>query len=349
MNPQWKEFLAARAARIEHGTVQGFAGSAPWRGDGATLLCDRSHLGMITAAGADADKFLQGQLTSDLRTLTHANTRLGGYCTPQGRLLAVLRLFRRAETVCLELPRPLLEPVRARLRRYVLRAKVRLEDHSDTVARIGVAGPRAAALLQEHLPEVPAGVDDAVTAGGVTVLRLPGPWPRFQLLGEAATLQTLWPPLAEQSVTAGPDPWTWLDVQAGLPVIHDATSEAFVPQMVNLHRVGGLSFDKGCYAGQEVVARTQYLGKLKRHMRLAHLDAAAAPAPGDGLYEHGQNGQSVGKVVAAAPNPTGGHDLLAVVRLGADTGGGLRLGGPHGPALALRDLPYAPDADQPDP
>jgi hypothetical protein len=145
---------------------------------------------------------------------------------------------------------------------------------------------------------------------------------------------------------AGPDFWALLDIRAGLPTVYDQTAEAFVPQMANLQLVEGVSFTKGCYTGQEVVARMQYLGKLKRRMYLARIAAADVPPPGTDLYAPGsESGQGTGKVVDARRAPAGDIEALVVVETGSAETGDVRLGGPDGPPLTFSPLPYPLPAD----
>jgi len=149
----------------------------------------------------------------------------------------------------------------------------------------------------------------------------------------------VWQALCKKATPVGAPVWDWLRLSAGIPMIVTATQEQFVPQMVNLEVIGGVSFQKGCYPGQEIVARSQYLGKLKRRMFLAHTDSDARP--GDNLYSPDMEGQATGMVVNAAPSPEGGYDLLAVVQVESARTQELRLGGLGGASLALKPLPYS--------
>jgi folate-binding protein YgfZ len=142
---------------------------------------------------------------------------------------------------------------------------------------------------------------------------------------------------------AGTAAWQWLDIQAGWPLVTASTQEEFVPQMANFELLGGVSFKKGCYPGQEIVARTQYLGKLKKRMYRASVTANGLPAAGTDLYSPDLGEQSCGKVVTATPSPEGGYELLAVMQMSSHEGNDVHLGSPGGPQLAFRSLPYAVD------
>jgi hypothetical protein len=178
-----------------------------------------------------------------------------------------------------------------------------------------------------------------VSAGGVTVLRLRGPHPRFEIIGPYTDIQGLWSELALTPV--GASAWAWLDIMAGVPTVLPATVEAFVPQMTNLELIGGVNFKKGCYPGQEIVARTHYLGRLKQRMYRAHVDSPQAPKAGDPIYAPNFGEQAAGTVVDAQPAPGGGFDLLAVVQIASADAGVLSLQAPNGPPLALHTLPYS--------
>ena len=265
---------------------------------------------------------------------------MSGYCNAKGRMLAAFRVFRRADCIYLQLPMSLLESTLKRLRMFVLRAKVSLENASDELVRIGIAGDCAESALAGEIPSLPPVDDDVVQYEDLTVIRIAGSRPRFEIVGPVSRMQALWQILATRAVPANPDFWAWLDIHAGLPTINPETSEAFVPQMTNMQLVNGVSFTKGCYPGQEVVARMRYLGKLKRRMYLAHIATDTAPDSGDTLFSaSSESGQGTGKVVAAQASPEGGYDLLAVVEISAVERGDVRWG-ETGPQLAFGELPY---------
>ncbi|TDY03000.1 CAF17-like 4Fe-4S cluster assembly/insertion protein YgfZ [Thiohalophilus thiocyanatoxydans] len=343
MNSEWQTFLAQQHASIADDQVTDFG--APQdelrAADSATVIADLSHQGVITATGSDTEAFLQGQFTNDVHQVTDEHSQLSAYCSPKGRMLANIRLFRRGELYCLALPRPLLEPTLKRLRMFVLRSDATLEDASETLARFGIAGPDAETLLGAWLPGLPAAVDDTVQHQELTVIRIPGPQARFEIHGPSGPLIDLWQALQSGgAIPVGYPAWSWLDITAGVPSLDSDTTDAFVPQMANLHSLGGISFKKGCYTGQEVVARMHYLGTLKRRMYRAHIDTDTPPAPGEPLYSPGGE-SSVGKVVLAQPSPQGGVDLLAVLQISSAEAGPIHVSNPDGPALAFQELPYS--------
>jgi hypothetical protein len=344
MNNEWLDTLVAQGATVIDGKVADFG--APQEELAATIeadvLCDLSHLGLIRASGEDSGIFLQGQFTNDVRKVSAQQHQLSSYCSPKGRMLALFRLFQHQGDYYLNLPQELLEPTLKRLKMFVLMSRVSLEDASDKLLRFGLSGPNAMPLLLEHFSSVPARADEALSHDGITLLHLAGPHPRFEIHGEPAAVQSLWRSLAGKARMVGADCWDLLDIHAGLPGVYRETVEAFVPQMLNLQLVNGVSFKKGCYTGQEIVARMQYLGKLKRRMYLAHAESPVRPRPGDELHSPlSASGQGAGKVVEAAPSPAGGFDMLCVIENTAAAGEGLTLGNEGGATLELLPMPYS--------
>jgi hypothetical protein len=336
----WLAKLAARGAAVEGQRVLHFGDPAAERlaARDDTIVCDLSHLGTITATGADAEAFLQGQLSNDVRQLGDGRAQFSSYNTPKGRMLACLLAYRAGAAICLQLPRDLVEPIRKRLAMFVLRSKVQLADATDARVRLGIAGTDAVAIVASAMGCTPGAVMSVTRADAAIAIRLPGE--RVQIVAEPDAALPLWDELAVRARPVGTSVWEWLEIRAGIPVITAATQDLFVPQMVNFELVGGVSFEKGCYPGQEIVARTHYLGKSKRRMYLAHVDCQAAPAPGSGLYSRDLENQASGTVVNAAAAPGGGFDVLAVIQTASAESQPIHLGAPDGPVLGFEPLPY---------
>lgn len=343
MNLEWKAFLHRNGAEFDgQDSVISFGNperelSVALTG---TVFADLSRNGLLAVRGKDAESFLQGQFTNDVVHLNEGRSQLNGYCSPKGRLLANFRIWRDADGFLLSLPRTMLESLTKRLQMFVMRSAVTLEDASERWVRIGVSGPDAAAELGAAIERLPADVDALTRSGEFTVLRLPGVQPRYEVHGPLEAMQKLWDALNVRGAPVGGDAWDLLDILAGIPTILPETADAFVPQMVNYQLVGGVSFKKGCYPGQEVVARMQYLGKLKRQMYLARITAERAPRPGDDVYTPDDAEQSAGKIVNASPHPDGGYRALVVVQIASRDTGAVHLGGSDGPLLEFQDLPY---------
>ncbi len=340
MHPDWLAFLARRGANVADGAVRDFGDPPRERAAAAagSIVADISHYGLLTAAGADARAFLHGQLSCDVEGLPEGAAVYGAYCTAKGRVLANFLLWSAAGTFFMLLPRALAPGIRKRLQMFVLRSKVVLEERGDDPVVLGVAGPAAAAPLAALVNAVPTGPLQVAHGDGVTAIAIHGG--RFVVVAPVARAPAIWDLFAAALTSVGAPCWEWLEITSGLPWITAATQDQFVPQMANLELVGGVNFRKGCYPGQEIVARMQYLGKPKRRLFLAHVDAETSPAPGEALVADGAGDQAAGTVVNAAPAPEGGFDLLAVVQTASADNATVRLGSPAGPALRFRPLPY---------
>ena len=289
-----------------------------------------AHLGVIRARGDDAVPFLQGQLTNDVAGLGMSEARLAGYCSAKGRLLASFFVWKAApDELLLACSADVLAATLKRLSMFVLRAKCKLSDASAEVALFGLAGAMARGWLGVTAPNEPCRVGEH---DGARVLRLPDAvgTPRYIVATQAMAPEL--PPLSLEA-------WRWLEVQSGVPLIEVVNVEQFVPQMVNLELVGGVNFQKGCYPGQEVVARSHYRGTLKRRMAL--FDTTAQAHAGDDVFHDHDPLQPAGRIVNAAPSPRGGSSALIEVKLAALASGGLHLRSPEGGTLERRELPYA--------
>ena len=341
MESDWTRYLAADGARFVEGRLADFGDP---RAEVATtasgsVRAPLVQFGVLDFAGPDAAAFLHGQLSCDVQGLATDRATLGTYNTAKGRMLASFLLWRTPEGFRMLLPRDVAAPVEKRLRMFVLRAKVVIAEVSATHGLMGVSGPSAAAAVARVCGAAPS-PDQAVHAcGNGVAIRVPGE--RFVLVIASDRAPAVWEALGDSLRRVGPASWDWLDIACGIAFVTVATQDQLVPQMANMDRVGGVNFKKGCYPGQEIVARTQYLGKLKRRMYLAHVDADAAPAPGDALFSEDVNDQSNGLVVAAAAAPSGGYDCLAVVQSASATASRVHLRAPDGPVLAFRPLPYS--------
>lgn len=312
--------------------------------------------GLIVAEGPDAVSFLQSQLTNDIEQMQPEQWRRFGFCNAKGRLQAIFTGWRcdvgAVPSVALALPLPMVEVVRKRLSMFVLRAKLRLHAQSDARMGFGLAGEAARAWVARAFGAVPEpGTllrrDGRVVLGLETVdVEAHGGQgravPRWMLDTPADEAVSVWRELCQELAPASDASWRWLWVMSGVPQVLPATWECFVPQMVNLELVGGVSFRKGCYPGQEVVARSQYLGKLKRRMALGHGEGPS-PAPGTDLMVDGQTDPS-GMVVLAAPSPGGGFHALVESQTAALEGSVLRVGDQR---FGVLPLPYPIPAPEP--
>ena len=296
--------------------------------DGACRIADR---GVIRARGAEAAKFLQGQLTNDVLTLGPDRARLAGFCSAKGRLQASFVVWKAGDDeFLLACSASLLAPTLKRLSMFVLRAQCKLSDASAEVLLWGLAGSAAETELGD------AGVWEKREQNGAALIRLPDADGTCRaLFAAAAGIE----PATAASGTLTPSEWHWLEVRSGVVSIEAATVDRFVPQMVNYELVGGVDFQKGCYPGQEVVARSQYRGTTKRRTFMFDTDVLANA--GQDVFAAGSGSEAAGTVANAAASPEGpGGSALVEVRLAALGEGELRLGSVDGPVLHRAALPY---------
>jgi len=301
-------------------------------------MCDLSPLAVLRVAGTDAEGFLQGQLTNDVTALGPDRTQYSAWCSAKGRMLANFLVARTDENAFdLYLPHSLIGSIAKRLAMFLLRAKVSIADVSAESVRIGVAGPAAADTLRSIAPTVPSPHSGVRIAGGLLIALPAG---RFVVRIDPRNAAELWEQLQHTARAAGFPVWQWSTIRAGVPVVTPATSDQFIPQVLNWDALGGISFQKGCYAGQEIVARTHYLGRLKERMFLAHVDALPPPA-GARLFGAAFGEQACGTVVNAATAPKGGADLLVALQIAARERGDVHLGHLDGTPVRMLPLPYA--------
>jgi folate-binding protein YgfZ len=348
MNSRWTDFLRSKGA-ISHENAPGHIAIRSFGDPGgelraaldASIVAPISHLGVLEFRGLDAGEFLQGQLSSDAAALTAGGAQASAYCSPKGRVLANFVLWRGLEGFSALLSRDLAAAMQKRLTMFVLRSKVKIGDVSAKFVLLGVAGPAAAGSLARTLGVSAGSPMTAKPAVSGTVIDLGGD--RFIAVLHPDSAETAWTLLAAELTPAGEDAWRWLDIQAGIPWISLPTQDQFVPQMANLELTGAVNFQKGCYPGQEIVARTQYLGKLKRRLFRCHAAVDVPPEAAASLYCAELGNQACGMVVNAALAPGGGCDLLAVMQVEAAHSAStspVRLGTLDGPRLDILDLPY---------
>jgi len=343
MRDDWKRHLLNAGAEFEEDRLRDYGNAERERSMAVNgdVICDLSHRGLLEVRGKDAQSFLQGQFGNDIREVTETHSQLSSYSSPKGRAYAVFRVFFDRDAYLLEMNPEPIEPLRKRLSMFVMRSEVVIENAEDSRIRFGLSGPSAEQQLEETLGAFPAKVNEVLTRNDLSIARVPTMMhPRFEFAGEIDACRALWNDLNVHSAPVGPEGWRLLDILAGIPAIYPETSEAFVPQMVNLHALNGISFNKGCYPGQEVVARMHYLGKLKRRMYRLAIEGQDRPLPGSPVFrEAGDPGQPDGEIVDAVLHPDGLYAALAVMQV-ASAEQPLRWGSPDGPAAHVIPLPY---------
>lgn len=338
MNPNWQSFLASQGAVIENDVVSHFGASPTLASldENTTYLCDLSGFGLIHFTGDDTATFLHGQLSSDINNLSPDANQYSSQSTPKGRVLANFLVWRQQDGYMLQLSADLTAGTQKRLSMYILRSKSKATDLPASLVMLGLTGPQAAELIASLTNGQTMQEHSTLHHDGLTILRTTAN--RYQLVVNAEQAPALWDALAKTATPAGFATWQLSEITHGTPWITTPTQDAFVAQMLNLDKLaGGISFTKGCYTGQEIIARTQYLGKLKRRTYRLHADQAMQA--GDSVFSPEMHGQASGTVVNAVQTATG-WEALAVVQ-SSSVPLGLHLADANGPVVSVLDLPYS--------
>ena len=303
---------------------------------GEAVFAPLTRFGLIAVTGDDARAFLHAQLSNDVEHLPAGTARRAGYCSPKGRLLANFLVIARPDGFLLQVSGDIAAAIAKRLTMYVLRSKVRISDAAAAWQQFGVWGRGSDALLRSAGFEVPGGpMQCAESKDSLVICVEPS---RYLVLGAPQAAEAL----SANLPRVAPEWWTLADIRAGLPLVTLPTQDQFVPQMANFELIGGIDFKKGCYPGQEVVARAQYRGQVKRRMYRGEIEQAEASAPAAGQDLYGDEPQPIGTIVNVAPRPGGGFELLAVIQSATvEQGQAIRVGAPDGPAARIATLPYA--------
>ena len=276
---------------------------------------------------------------------------------PKGRMLALFLAFAHHNNqlgnhLHLQFNRTLLEPIMKRLKMYVMRSKVDIKDVSDTILMFGLNGPQASSILEAvfntapNYSKIPTQDYELISLENATILKLPtiAGHVRYQIFTDSINAPLIWNALKQSCQLVGKPCWDWLEIQAGIPDVLPETQEQFVPQMLNLDILNGINFKKGCYTGQEIVARTHYLGSVKRRTYLAEIasdtiPSDTMPSAGDKVVDANKN--EVGQIVRVAANTTSGYDALIELRIEAAMTANISC---NGNAIKMKDLPYSLEA-----
>ena len=342
MKAAWKTFLLEQGAEFEGEHLMSFGNPNRERRiapQGAVLsnLADR---GLLEVSGADAVTFLQNQLTNDISKVSESEHQLTAWCNPKGRIIANFRAFKRGENLYLIMAKDLVETIMTKLSRYIMMSKVTISDATDSLVHFGYAGENAEHDLKLIIDKVPTAPNETLNVGALTILRLPGDTTRFEVFGDVKEASDLWSKCTVRAQPVSSQAWDFMNIRAGRPVVTAASSEEWIPQMLNLTTIEGVDFKKGCYPGQEVVARLNYLGKTKRRMYLLLIETDKVPACNDSIVN--EDGTEVGKIVNAVANPDDLVECLAVLKI-AESDGLMFLSEVNGPEVSMMELPYLVD------
>lgn len=350
MNINWKDYLLSQGADFTEDSSFAFNEAAVdnKKVNNNDFICDLSQYSTLVVAGDDAKEFMQGQFSNDVDKLDEDHSQLSSFCNRKGRMIANFRLFKYQGNYFFSPRNDLAERSIEHLQTYILRAQVALQDVSEQLIHLGIGGENAEKLLSAFIKIKHQGVDTVSYNDNYVAICVASAnnKPRFEIFCDLDHAKKLWQNIADQAQLINSASWDYLNIQAGLPFIDSHTSEEFVPQMANMELINGVSFTKGCFTGQEIVARMHYLGKLKKRCFKINISSESKPVAGSKLFaENARAGQNTGIVIQAEKNPESGFDALAVIQI-ADTESRLFLNNADGPAVTVGELPYSLEAPE---
>ncbi len=344
MNNDWKQYLQANAP-LHYDPVVSAAAV-----DNGTIICDLSQFDTLVIAGDDAATFMQGQFTNDVDKVDASHSQISAICNKKGRMIANFRLFKHQQNYFLSLKSDLTDKTIQHLQNYILRAQVAIQEVSEQLIHIGINGDASTELLLPFIPEINnSSTKDEIDAVSFNddfiAIRIAGDElankPRYEIFCSFEKAKILWGKISEQTEVVNPNVWDYLNIQAGLPFIDANTSEEFVPQMVNMELINGVSFTKGCFTGQEIIARTHYLGKQKRRTYHIKINTDIAPVIGANLAtDTSTENQYTGTLVTSYQTAENTYNALAVIQIKSAEEGQLKLKGTES-TISLLDLPYS--------
>ena len=294
MNNDWIDFLKTNNATITENLDIIFSDNQP---NTNNAIIPITHLGIIKVTGKDAPVFLQGQLTCNINDISDASSFFAAFCNAKGRVISSLLILKDDDGFILLLPEQLIEKVINKLRMYVLRSDVKLDDVIDEYCLFGLTTDNL--QLFDNLPDA----DFSVTNSSEIIIKFPAKLNRYLVVCSVKQGKLLWSQFSENEKISinNSTQWNYQDISAGIPWLTETTSEEYIPQMLNIDKLGGISFNKGCYTGQEIIARTHYLGKAKREMYLAECkQPELLSSDVNGVLD--KKGNTVGKILSLQSN-----------------------------------------------
>ena len=343
MNNDWKNFLLKNGAEQDESGL--FVFNPPFADYAETedndCICDLSQFSTVVIAGGDAKEFLQGQFTNDVNNINEENSQLSGFCNNKGRMIANYRLFQHQTNYFISIRNDLVERSIDHLQKYILRAEVAIQDISEQLIHIGISGKNTETLLAPYIEKLDSTVDSVSSNDNYIAIRIAGSTPRYEIFCSFENAVKLWQELGEKIRIVNSEYWNYLNIKNGLPFIDSTTSEKFVPQMANMELINGISFEKGCYTGQEIVARTHFLGKQKRRTYRISITSDTEPKIGEQLAtDTSTENQNTGTLVTLYPVAENRYEALAVIQIKSAEEEKLKLKG-SGAKVNLLDLPYS--------
>ncbi|MBX9901825.1 MAG: folate-binding protein YgfZ [Burkholderiaceae bacterium] len=306
------------------------------------FVCVLDHLSLIQATGDDRAGFLHNLLSNDVEHLPASEARWAALCSPKGRMLASFLVWKERENIFLQLDQSLQAAIQKRLQMFVLRAKVKLADVTKEMHQLGLGGAQAEEVLRNYFSALPQQILEKIDSEHGSLLHMGSTvgHARYLWVLSQASKNAVFESVKTKLNLVGSHLWRYADIKAGIPRIVAETQDQFVPQMVNFELIGGVNFKKGCYPGQEIVARSQYLGKLKRRMAIAHVDDANV-AVGAEVFSLNDTSQPCGKIVNIERESTDRSICLVEIKVSELEVGSIRLTSPDGAPLVFEPLPYS--------
>lgn len=342
MNLTWQDYLTQKGAVIENDRVVSFGVT----NDSIytiekTYLCDLSSLGVIHASGEEARSFLHSQFTNDLNDVTSTISQLSSYCNHKGRMLSIFQIYMHDNDYFIVLSRDVLEQTMNKLNMFKLRAKLELSNQSDELVLFGIAGPDTETVLKNINLTLAQEVYHCAQSDHTTIIRMHSINSRALIIADAESAISICEQIIDKTILATSDSWNLHDIYSGIPQVTANISESFTPQMTNLDLIDGVSFSKGCYPGQEVVARTHYLGKPNRRMYRIQIADENPVEPAMNIFSPDDETQPVGKIVVAQKTTSDCSVALIVLRTEKENDENLHLGSINGPKVSMLSLPYS--------
>ena len=338
MTNDWLDFLVGQGATLSDGLCTSFGEMPADYPQLSATLTDLGDQGILGLEGPDTQRFLQGQSTSDTHQLDASTTLPGAICNPKGRMITSYQAIEpAADKLLLVMHRPLVDSTINSVGKYAAFFKTTLSNVSDQYRLLGISGPECEILLEKHFKTVPKEINQLCITEQGLLLRLCKE--QFLVIVATAEAENLWKDLSSSFQTVGIDYWYLQSIQAGLAQVQAQTCEQFVPQMLNLQATGAVNFKKGCYTGQEIVARMQYLGKLKRRTYRLIVEDSTPPAKGAEIHSSDDN-KLVGSVLMSAPANGTSAEILAVLHQDCEAATTLVIDGKT-LDVSVAPLPYA--------
>ena len=307
----------------------------------SAVLTPLDQLTCYEICGKDAQKFLQGQLTNDVSEISPTRGQLSSYCTPKGRMLAIFYVCQFQDKFLILIRTDIAESVINRLKMFVLRAKVEINERPVAWIPFGLTGTPIEPILGELNLTAPDNDYEVVYSKNSLCMKVPGVIPRYLLIGDDAFINRVNNLDTSNVIIYTHSFWQWLDIMSGIPSVSEATQESFVPQMANMELINGVSFSKGCYPGQEIVARLHYLGNASRRMFRIEAPTDQEINPGDDIYQsESDSNQAIGSVVSAIKENAEKFAGLAILRIEAAQQNKILVGSPTGIPATIMPLPY---------